>query len=335
MDNELMKQLALLNAMRNDDDDGEMFVSSVKEANYLLKQHMDPSGAKYRIQLVNYITDPRNRVLSEPDIYHNFIMDLFRVGDYDAAIKVCDFALKDAPKNMDILGDAMKACGDSSQFKRGEEYLDIAMSIPMHHWSWRLFLYSIDFIQTRFKANPDSEELYERAIDLAEQYIKYFPNDEHGYNQIGEILICANRRTEAIEKMKEYIFETKPDGPRSALICAQCCVTLLNLLDDSNQYDEIIDICDKGMLNTAQEQPSARIGYFMYRKALALDAKAHVEHFRIPKTIASALQCYQVAFDLNQDRDYANTIQQRFALLRMHADEPVNLIKRPLYVEES
>lgn len=339
MDNDMMEKLALLKALQGsheDDSEDDIFVSSIADASILLQNHMNPGGALYRRRLVDFITDPANRVLSECDVYHNFIMDLFRVGDYDLALKVCDFALQFAPYHRDMLGDAIKACGDSSQFEKGEQYLARAMQIPYSLWSFRLFLYSVDFLKTKLSAYPMDKNLYQRSLALADEYIRNQPYDEHGYNQKAELLIMMNERAAAIAELKHYIFDTRPDemDSKSELITAQCCVTLLDILDDSNDYDFIIRICDRGLRNTTQEQPSASMGYFVYRKALALDAKAHVQNFEVPTTIASALSFYQSAYDLNQDRQYGRTIEQRYAVLRPHAKDFRPLVKRTLFVTE-
>jgi len=340
MDNEtLLRMLADASQRQTDSDDSDIYVSSVKEANNLLQAHMIPStpgNARYRRQLIEFITDPDNHVLGECDVYHNLCMDLFRVGDFDLSLKVCNFALELAPYNRDILGDAIKACGDSSQFAKGDAYLERAMEIPLEKWNFRLFLYSVDFLKTKLAAYPMDDALYRKALDLAENYIRFFPFDEHGYNQQAELMILMNERDRAIATLHKHIFETRPDerDSKSELITAQCCVTLLGLLDDSNDYDFIIQICEKGLRNTTQEQPSSSIGFFMYRKALALDAKAHSDDFR-PTTVAAALKFYQVAYDLNQDRQFSRTIEQRVAVLRPYAEQFEPLVKRELYVVEN
>lgn len=338
MENDMMGN-ALLSALRGSRDDSgdDICVSSLRDANNLLQQHMFPSGAQYRRKLVEYITNPTNRVMSECDVYHNFIMDLFRAGDYDLALQVCDYALEAAPYNRDMLGDAIKACGDSSQFEKGEEYLSRAIQIPYKLWSFRLFLYGVDFLKTKLSAYPMDEDLYQRALALADEYIHNLPYDEHGYNQKAELLVLMNERDRAVTELKRFIFDTRPDemDTRSELVTAQCCVTLLNILDDSNNYDFIIQICDRGLRNTTQEQPSVAMGFFVYRKALALDAKAHAQNFEVPTTVTSALKFYQSAYDLNQDRQYGRTIEQRYAILRPHAQEFQPLVKRSLYLTEN
>lgn len=339
MDNEMMEKLALIDALRGNlnDSDEEIYVSSIKDASSLLKQHMNPSGARYRRDLVDYITNPANRVLGECDVYHNFVMDLFRVGDYDLALKVCDYALESAPYDRDMLGDAIKACGDSSQFEKGDAYFEKAREMPLDKWSGLLFYYGVGFLKTKLKAYPLNEDIYKETLELADAYIENFPFDEHGYNQKAELLVMMNHRTQAIAELKKFIFDVQPDvrDSKSELITAQCCVTLLNILDDSNDYDFIIQICEKGLRNTTQEQPSAAIGFFVYRKALALDAKAHSENFKIPETITDALKFYQSAYDLNQDRQYSCTIEQRYAVLRPFSKNFQPLVKRGLYTEEA
>ena len=73
----------------------------------------------------------------------------------------------------------------------------------------------------------------------------------------------------------------------------------------------------------------------MYRKALALDAKAHTENFIVPDTVTNALKFYQAAYDLNQSRTYSRTIEQRYAVLRPYAKNFEPLVKRDLYITEA
>ena len=74
----------------------------------------------------------------------------------------------------------------------------------------------------------------------------------------------------------------------------------------------------------------------MYRKALALDAKACSENFRSPDAVIEALKCYQAAFDMMKDTDYLRTITLRYAALRVHVEESKfrPLEARPLVVGE-
>lgn len=342
-----MMERALLNALRSSRDNtgrdntgDDIFVSSLRDAHALLQLHKDPSGARFRRRLVEYITNPEHSVLSECDEYHNFVMDLFRLGDHNLALQVCDYALVRAPYNRDMLGDAIKACGDSSQFDLGEIYLARATEIPYCLWTYRLFLYSVDFLKTKLSAYPMDTELYERALRLAREYISQHPYDEHGYNQEAELMVMMNDRDSAVTTLRRYILDTNPDPDdrRLKLVAAQCCITLLNLLDGSSNYEFIIQICNKGLQYTTKEQPSASMGFFVYRKALAMDALFLSLEHRPENMLRDVLKTYQSAYDLVQDRPYGRTVEERYAILGAHLQNPEDfqpLVRRNLYINKN
>lgn len=310
----------------------DICLSSLRDASCLLQQFGNSPDASFRKRLVASITDPANRISGSYADYHNFIMDLFDLGDYALALQVCDHALAAMPCNRELLGDAIMACGADGQFERGEQYLQRAEVLPYRLWNFRLFLCSVDFLKNKLCAYPMDEGLFLRALTLADEYIRNLPFDERGYNQKAELLLMMNERQRAIGELKRYIFDTAPDvlDSRSELITSQCCVTLLKLLDNSNDYDFIIQICDRGLRNTAQEQPAAQIGYFVFKKALAMDAKAHIQNFEVPTTVNAALKLYQAAYDLNRNRLYESTIEERYAVLRPYSQEDRPLLRREL-----
>lgn len=344
MDEDMLKRLALLKALQDAEnhdtpktqDSESICVSSIRDANILLQMHMDEKSAAYRKRLVSYVTDPANQVRSECNVYHNFIMDLSRCGDFLLALQVCDYALSFAPYNRDMLADAINACAESSQFEKGEKYLGRALEIPKELWSFRLFLYSVSFLKNKLSAYPMDAQLYQRAFDLSKEYQKFYPFDEHGYNQEAELLLMMNKRSDAILILTKYIKDFSPDSKdsKSRLVTAQCCVTLLNTLDDSSDYQAIIDIAEIGLRNTTQEQPSALICFFVYRKALAMDALCHAEDFKDQEYLVKTLKTYQAAYDLDQKRQFSSTIEQRYAVLRPYAKNFKPLVKRHLYVLE-
>ena len=167
MDEDMLKRLALLKALQDAEnhdtpktqDSESICVSSIRDANILLQMHMDEKSAAYRKRLVSYVTDPANQVRSECNVYHNFIMDLSRCGDFLLALQVCDYALSFAPYNRDMLADAINACAESSQFEKGEKYLGRALEIPKELWSFRLFLYSVSFLKNKLSAYPMDAQL--------------------------------------------------------------------------------------------------------------------------------------------------------------------------------
>lgn len=341
MDEEMMKKLAILKAIQENENDPDVFVSSIDEADTFAIRHLKLSDAKVRRQLVEFVIDEDNHVWGSSDEYWNLLMRFFSVRDFYSVIQICDAALQIYPRNADLLACMIRACGACGNYELGAEWLEKAEELERRWWSSRLFMYTIVFLQEKLKNHVgNSDETLQQGLDMANDYIRYFPYDEHGYNQRAELLIIANRREEAILDLQNSINDVQPDpnDRRSSLVTAQCCVTLLNLLDDSNDYALIIDIANKGLLNTTQEQPSSSIGFFMYRKALALDAIAVLDNFSNPNKIREALLAYQSAYDLNQDREYARTIERRYAILYAHADAKDNigrLVRRPLYISEA
>lgn len=130
-------------------------------------------------------------------------------------------------------------------------------------------------------AYPADMAVAERAIALADEFVERFPYDEHGYNQRAEIDICLNRRDEAVAYLKHAILEVHPDerDSRSSLLAAQCCMTLLDILEETNEYDFIIEICDRGLRSTAQTQPSSSTASFMYARRSHSNAKGVQREF--------------------------------------------------------
>lgn len=324
--------------------DDDIFVTSVLEAQSLLQRHRGPLYARYRARLLDFIIDPENKVYGDSSTYHNLVMALFRMEDYLAAIKVCRYALNIYPYNLDLLGDLIRACGDCGQWEMGDSYLKLVCEkIPQKLWNWRLFLYATDYMENKVQAFPGDETIYQEAYKLAESYKQTLPWDEHSYNRIAKLKLLHNERQDAIDFLRNAILSPRSDSSSGGtrLVAATCCITLLDILDDSTDYGLIIEICDAGLRNTTQEQPSANIGYFIYRKALAQDAQIlqDLEQRRGSQpnvnAIKDVLETYRTAYRLNQDRDYGRTIELRYAVLQAMVPNAEPLRRYPLYEEGS
>ena len=342
MDNDILNKMAILSALQDaktSDNDENLFIMSVCEAATLIDLHGGINRGAYCSKVVDYVTNPDNHVYGSPEEYHNLISRFLKFGDYFSAMSLCDYALTMFPYSVNILANAIQAAGQSGRFEKGKKYLDSANQIDKKCWSWRLFLFSIIYYKRLFdQCAPDAlDSNYKKAIDLAHEYQKYLPLDERAYNQEAEILLYKNNISEAKNVLRKAIFEgVLIEGEPVKLIAAQCCVTLLNdVLDDSDEYDLIIKTAQKGIQFTTQEQPSSKIGYFVYRSALAKDALIVCDNYRNKADILEALREYQCAYDLNQDMGYAKTIEERYTILCQSCKDPIEdmpLKKRPLSV---
>lgn len=332
----------LENSSLHDSDSNESLnITTLEDAMILLDHYKGPSGAVFRQQIVASILS--NEVRGLPAMFHNFIAELSGCGEHELIIQLCDYLLTFAPFDRDILADAIDACGDSCNWDLGMMYLAKAQTIPKERWNDKLFLYSGLFLRTRFNSFPNNDSFFEEAMDLADDYIRCLKYDEHGYNLKASLYIAAQKRQEAIDFLLQVIRNGYSDdtimNEKTRIVATQCCMQLLDLLDDTCDYDLIIEICDKGLRYT-HEQASARIPSFAYRRALAYDAKVYVDGFKNKDTILAALAEIQSAHTLVvNDRSLANEdkiLEQKHEALRPYAgDKFIPLIKRSLTVEES
>jgi len=350
MNEDMLKRLALLSALKNGEDasdeesntEYELCIMSVQEAATLIDMKGGTGSAQFSRQVAAHVTQPENHVYGNADDYHNLVARFLQFGDYYTALQICNFALKRFPYSVDLLANAIQAAGQAGLFEVGEAYINQAKKIDMKYWNWRLFLFIIVYYQSLLNScAPDTiGQVYERAVKISKDYQFYLPMDERGYNKEAELLLFANERAKAKQVLSRAIFDKiQIDGESVNLIAAQCCVTMLDdILDDSEEYDLIIKVARKGIKNTAQEQPSSRIGYFVYRSALAKDALVVKEEYQNRAKIEEALTEYQCAYDLNQSMSYAKTISERYAILCQNAKSPIvdmPLKKRPLVFTES
>ena len=252
--------------------------------------------------------------------YHNLITELMSAGAHTLAREVARKGLTLYPYSVDLLADAMHSAGRCGDFAYGDEVYAVANRIPRERWGWRLFLYAIDYLQAKFESvEPErAMEVYDEAIDVAHAFQTVIPDDERGFNKEAELRIAVNQTAEARRILEETIFGS-PRAPQG-LVAPQCCITLIDrVLDTTTEYGLIRRVAQRGLRNTTQEQPSARIGYFVYREALAMDAElfeaGRDDGFSNEARVRNVLALYQSAYALNQDSAYQHTIEERFAIV--------------------
>ena len=305
----------------------DMCFMSVKEA----KESVDGlagirgGGAYYR-QVAAYVLDPDNDVFGTANEFFNFATSYLGKGDYHSALALCRHALGFYPYDVDLVAAAFQAATGCGRFDVCSELLDRAARIPKGRWNWRLFTFIVEYYQACLGAcDPaQADELLDRALAVARDYERCLPTDERAYNKEAELLLSANRRDEAQRVLEHAIFGKVQldDGESVSLVAAQCCITMLDdVLGDSTDYKLIAKVARRGVRNTARPQPTASIGYFVYREALALDAIVcdaddAREGFRNVERVRDALVTYRCAYSMLKDRPvYRSTIERRYSIL--------------------
>ena len=310
---------------------GGLHIASIKEAEYLIDTRMHFGHSQIGSKVVAYIINPDNHVCGNPNQYHNLISSYLGLGDYYNALRLCQYALAKFPFDIDLLANAIRAASHSGESEIVDKYMADAMLIDKKYWNWRLFLFMLDAYQRKMsQCHPDDmDAYYDEAMDVAKAYQQYIPLDERSYNKEAELLLMANKVTEARDLLTEKFDRgVLINGERRQLVAPQCCVTMLEkILEDTHDYDEIIRISRRGIQDTAQEQPSSRIGYFVYRMALALDAQIVGKNYDVQDdTLLKALRTYQCAYTLNEDRSgYMRTIKTRYTILSQFIKNPENV----------
>jgi tetratricopeptide (TPR) repeat protein len=306
-------------------DAGPVFMS-VLEADCSLASAMGKvGGGKYYRDVARSVLSPGNKVFGNADQYFNFVSSYLSVGDFYTALDVAKRALELYPHNVDLLANALCAASGCARFDACEQFIAQLRTVPKKCWNWRAFLFLIRYYQAFLCVCEVSEidAVLDEAIEVAHDYQRMLPLDERGYNCEAELLLFANRVDEAQEVLERAIFGTVtlPNGKVASLVAPSCCLTMLDrILDESTDYRLAVRVAQRGVRNTAQEQPTTNIGYFVYREALALDAqicdaKDPQDGYRNAERVRGALTSYRCAYGMLEDGDYRRTIERRYSIL--------------------
>lgn len=242
--------------------------------------------------------------------------------DYYSGLRLCRHALRTYPYDGALLALAIEAASKSGQFNVAEEFFSTASAMDRSTWDSVLFYYSGNYYQERFRSNPNDRVAIERAVELAEEYMKYFPQEEKGYHLRALCYLLENQRAEAIRFLWRCIFEpvNRVDASFS-LITTECCKTLLKLWHNSHAYDDIIKVAKRGIRDSKNMLWNPVWGYFAGRWAWARDAQVVDADYQNKKDILDALKLYQAAYNIIMDMKSLywiemNTIETNYSLLR-------------------
>lgn len=280
-------------------------------------------------------TRPVSEGRLDPDRIHNKAADYARFGDYEKAYSYVVKGLESFPESVDLLADA----AFYSNSAEGNKYIAELMRLGFERWNWRAFLFSVDhFLDVELVLGNDEgrrTEYLKNAMRLAEEFIRRFPSDERAYRCKAKVLQARNRdgdRDAAESIYRSLVIDGKVPGTEAKRLfpVAQCCVEYIDELLERGAYEDVITAAEVGIASTAQEQPSANMGYFFYTRALAEDsiiqqrccesnrADAFAENRHL---IEAAMLDYRVAMmTLGSGSSYKATIRCRSAMLSVLGD---------------
>lgn len=271
--------------------------------------------------VINCLGEDPN-IYGTADAYHNLASEFARKRLYKQAELVSTFGTMKYPFNVDLLADVVKFGSNTQDWDSCDDAYRELRSIDYSKWTWRTFTFVIDYLLVKLELpDTDSKAVNRDLKELIAQYKKL--NDERAWVAESELL-------EKMGKQKEMIAVLK-NGIATVNVAPQCCLKLTDVLLENGEYDDVIKFAAIGLRGTAQEQPSASIGYFTYVSALAKDALIHKEDFENSQqaqpgenkgfqnlaAVHDALLDYAIAKRLLQGRHiYLATIAQRELVLR-------------------
>lgn len=265
--------------------------------------------------------------------WHNLANQYNSQGQHRKCLAFLLDKLKMFPMDPTLLGDAIRAAGEVAEWETGDRLIESLMTIPTKYWQdWTVAVYANGYYRNRANAAQTPEEregFLDKAIQVIRAAEEEFTRDEL-FNADAETLLEANDVEGAKRVLEHAIYDEHPyiDGKSCTIQAPQCCLTYIDsILTCSEDWDRIIQLCDLGIRGDAQEQERARLGYFVYRQALAMDskilqseyAKDHQQGLGNVPYVRETVRKYQLANRLIGG-DYADVIDHRIDILTTLSD---------------
>lgn len=268
--------------------------------------------------ILRSLSDKEQRIYGSADNYHNLASEFARKDLYLHAAKVASLGVGRYGCNSDLLADMIKYCANIQDWENCEEAYSRLKEIDYKRWNWRAYTFVIDYLLDKMETEITNRDSWiEKDIRThIENYKKL--KDERAWVAESEYYIKLGERGKAIKALK--------DGLKSVVVTPQICVKLADMLLEEGKYSEVVKIAAIGIRSTAQDQPTANLGYLVYVSALAKDALLHNEEmdnegvfgkgYKNTALVESALLDYHIAEELLASTIYKGNISRRKLVLR-------------------
>lgn len=151
----------------------------VQLANLVLSESLSSENGYYEQvdhidELEELIMNPEIQWVGSSSIYHNFAVELSKMGRNHSACTVLEKGLSEYPSSVDLLGDYLKYGTDDMRWEQCEKYYCDLKTLDQSDWNWRAYSFSIDYLLEKRKRTASASErksLRSEAMRLARAFV--------------------------------------------------------------------------------------------------------------------------------------------------------------------
>lgn len=200
--------------------------------------------------------------------FHNFATELARADYYEAACEVLKQGVIAYPTNTDLLADYILYAHKCGKHEVAREKFRQLKEIDRVDWTWRGFVFSIDYHIELLKGQKGDERKKTQSIieTLIEEFKQNLRTDEKAYLAQFDYLEAIGKREDALDVLKSFL----DNGVLK--VSTQCCLRYVDRCLEMGDYAAAATYAKKGIAMT-EEQESAESTAFWYFWALSEDHK--------------------------------------------------------------
>lgn len=283
--------------------------------------------------VAQWVWDHRKEIAGDAADWHNLYAAYNEKGLVRSAMQMALAGLERFPRDASLHADVIWSAADLGDWETGDEHLALVEQADNRAGEdWTLAVYVADYLRAKARTQgaEDRKATYQHALEFVRAAERRIPAIDRMVNSEAEILIDAGDIDGACEVLEDAIFMSDYDGsarnPRRRPV-AQCCITYLQtILADSCDYETITRVCDAGVRFAAIPSESTNMGYFMYRKAEAMDGQMLADAAGrgakgfSPDRVREVLRTYSLAYKLCESTTYRSICRKRFMILSSMAD---------------
>lgn len=265
----------------------------------------------------------------DADDFHNFATELARVDYYEAACEVLKQGVLIYPHNTDLLADYVLYAQKCGKHDVAREKFQQLKSIDRIDWTWRSFVFSIDYNIALLKGQKGDERITTQRIieELISEFKASLEYEEKAVLAESDYYDSIGNHAKSFEVLKDVV------DAGIIKVCPQCCLRLIDRSLEKGEYEIVINYAKKGIAMT-EAQESVETTAYWYFWALAEDHKWFNENLSADEPDrASAkriIKLYDTALNLKPNPRYQANCQKRkkmiatFAGIELPKEEPSN-----------